>query len=197
MITAFLRHFKMTNDCVFYQVMYNFKISFDICIFFHRYLSVSQKESLLEEPIDILKGTVFKNAVAFLNNKKPSTTPTCNGLITAQKMGVNSVPGAIFLPNNTQNGLLLGRSLVEGKILKPWKGAPSSHSVCLFVCKQATDHNFWYRNLIFGLSDPCNMRKNFFFRNFHFYAFYRHFSIFSLYNTSKFLVSSFWSQFFT
>ena len=37
----------------------------------------------------------------------------------------------------------------------------------------------------------------FLFWNFHFYAFYRHFSIFFLYNTSKFLVSSYWSQFFT
>ena len=32
------------------------------------------------------------------------------------------------------------------------------------------------------------------FRNFHFYAFYGHFKIFSLYNTSKFLFSSYQSQ---
>ena len=36
----------------------------------------------------------------------------------------------------------------------------------------------------------------FVFRNFHFYAFYGHFSIYSLYNTSKFLFSSYQSQVF-
>ena len=35
------------------------------------------------------------------------------------------------------------------------------------------------------------------FQNFHFYTFHRHFKIFSLYNISKFLVSSYRSQFFT
>ena len=132
-------------------------------------------------------------------------------------------------------------------------------SVCVSVCTRATVHTFWSRNLIFGLSDPLDMRKKttfffeififtlfisifrffplyntskflpvflsagyrahlltyesnfwvewslghekkthfFGFRNFHFYAFHRHFSIFSLYNTSKFLVSSYRSQFFT
>ena len=63
------------------------------------------------------------------------------------------------------------------------------------VCGQATVHTFWPWNLIFGLSNPWDMRKKrtftYVFRNFHFYAFYWHFSIFSifsLYNTSKFLV---------
>ena len=68
----------------------------------------------------------------------------------------------------------------------------------LSVCPRATGHTFWSRNLIFGLSDPWDMRKKthfFVFPNFHFYAFYRHFSIFSLYNTSKFLVWSSRSQF--
>ena len=32
-------------------------------------------------------------------------------------------------------------------------------SVCLSVCAQATGHTFWPRNLIFGLSDPWDMRK--------------------------------------
>ena len=61
----------------------------------------------------------------------------------------------------------LGRSLMIGwrkKILKPWKGALSIHfrvclSVCLCVCGRATGHTFWPRNLIFGLSDPWDMRK--------------------------------------
>ena len=96
----------------------------------------------------------------------------------------------------------LGRSLMIGwreKILKPWKSAHSSHSVCLCVCvsvcKQDTGHTFWPRNLIFGLSDPWDMRKNrifLFFKIFIFTLF-----IFSLYNTSNFFVSSYWSQFFT
>ena len=62
------------------------------------------------------------------------------------------------------------------------------------VCVSATEHTFWHRNLIFGSSDPWDMRKKthfFVFRNFHFYAFYWHFSIFSLYNTSNFLFSSY------
>ena len=49
-------------------------------------------------------------------------------------------------------------------------------SVCPSVCARATGHSFWPRNLIFGLSDPWNMRKKlifFVFRNFYFYAFYR------------------------
>ena len=31
--------------------------------------------------------------------------------------------------------------------------------MCLCVCAQATGHTFWPRNLIFGLSDPWDMRK--------------------------------------
>ena len=61
-------------------------------------------------------------------------------------------------------------------------------SVCLCVCTRATEHTFWPRSLIFGSSDPRDMRKKIFFvvfRNFRFYAFYWHFSIFSLYNTSQ------------
>ena len=51
-------------------------------------------------------------------------------------------------------GPILDDRLKE-KILKPWKGAHSSHfRVCLSVCNQATEHIFWPRNLIFGLSDP-------------------------------------------
>ena len=48
---------------------------------------------------------------------------------------------------------------LKEKILKPWKCAQSSHSVCVCVCTRATDHSFWVRNLIFGLSDPWNIRK--------------------------------------
>ena len=65
-------------------------------------------------------------------------------------------------------GPILDDRLKE-KILKPWKGALSSHSVCLSVCvcvcvcvcvrARATGHIFWPWNLIFGLSDPWDMRK--------------------------------------
>ena len=34
---------------------------------------------------------------------------------------------------------------------------------CLSVCMLATEHTFWPRNLIFGLSDPWYMRKKHFF----------------------------------
>ena len=32
-------------------------------------------------------------------------------------------------------------------------------SVCLCVCTRATEHTFWPMNLIFGSSDPWDMRK--------------------------------------
>ena len=51
------------------------------------------------------------------------------------------------------------------------------------VCAWATEHTFWHRNIIFGISD----------RNFYFHLFYLHF--FPVYNTSKYLLSSYWSQF--
>merc|ERR1711923_179415 len=66
-------------------------------------------------------------------------------------------------------------------------------SVCLSVCAQATGHTFWPRYLIFGLSDPWDMRKKrifFVFRNLHFYAFYRHFFDFFPYIT----LVNFWFQ---
>ena len=50
---------------------------------------------------------------------------------------------------------VLGRSLMIGwrkKIMKPWNGAYSSHSVCLSVCVRATGHTFWH--LMFRLNDP-------------------------------------------
>ena len=64
-------------------------------------------------------------------------------------------------------GPILDDRLKE-KLLKPWKGALSSHfrvcpsvcpSVCLSVCKHATGHTFSTRNLFFGLNDPWDMRK--------------------------------------
>ncbi len=70
-------------------------------------------------------------------------------------------------------------------------------SVCLCVCLYAGyrahlltyEPNFWVK-----WSMGHEKKKHFFvFRNFHFYAFYWHFSIFSLYNTSIFLFSSYWS----
>ena len=59
-------------------------------------------------------------------------------------------------------GPILDDRLKE-KIPKPWKGALSSHSVCLSVCpcvrKQSAGHIFLPRKLIFVLNDPCDMRK--------------------------------------
>ena len=49
---------------------------------------------------------------------------------------------------------------LTGKFLKPWKSVLCIHFlVCLCVCPRATEHIFWPRNLIFGLSDPWDMRK--------------------------------------
>ena len=64
-------------------------------------------------------------------------------------------------------GPILDDRLKE-KLLKPWKGALSSHfhvclSVCLSVFTRATGHTFCHRNLIFGFNDPWDMRKNTFF----------------------------------
>ena len=54
-------------------------------------------------------------------------------------------------------GVIIGPILddrLKEKLLKPWKGAHSSHfRVCLSVCMRATEQIFWPRNLIFGLSD--------------------------------------------
>ena len=114
-------------------------------------------------------------------------------------------------------GPILDDRLKE-KLLKPWKGAAhSSHirvclcvcvtvclfvcvSVCVSVCNRATEHIFWPSNLIFGLSDPWDMRKKrifLFFEIFIFSLFIGIFCFFSLYNTSTFFVSSYRSQFFT
>ena len=70
-------------------------------------------------------------------------------------------------------------------------------SVCVSVRNQAIEHTFWPRNLIFGLSDPWDMRifLNFFFEILIFTLFIGIFRFFSLYNT--FLVSNYQSQFFT
>ena len=63
------------------------------------------------------------------------------------------------------------------KSWKLWKGVLSFHfRVCLSVCVQTTRHIFWSRNLIFGLSDPWDMR------NYHFYTFYWHFSLNSVFH---------------
>ena len=94
-------------------------------------------------------------------------------------------------------GPILDDRLKE-KILKPYKGAHSSHSVCVSVRGlQVTPFGLGTSFLGWVILGTWEKNAFFVFRNFHFYAFYRHFSIFSLYNTSKFLVSSFWSQFFT
>ena len=65
-------------------------------------------------------------------------------------------------------GTLLGRSLMIGWGKNSWnpERVPSvvtfvcvCLSVCLSVRTWATEHIFWPRNLIFGLSDPWDMRK--------------------------------------
>ena len=128
---------------------------------------------------------IYINTWSIVNVFKTSTTPNCSGPIPAQKSLGNSVLGVVFsytMPKIV--GPILDDRLKE-KILKPWKGALSIHfgvclsvclSVCPYLCTRATDHSFWARNLIFGLSDPWDMRKKRIFGNF--YAFYRHFSIF-------------------
>ena len=102
--------------------------------------------------------------------------------------------------------IVLGRSLMIGWRKKSWnhERVPSVVTLCVCPCVcpsvnelQVTPFDLGTQFL--GRVVLRTWEKNVFFvfRNFHFYAFYRHFSIFSLYNTSKFLVSSFWSQFFT
>ena len=67
-------------------------------------------------------------------------------------------------------GQILNDRLKE-KILKLWKESLSLLCVCVFVCVcvcvcpsvclwTGTGHIFWHRNLMFGLSDPGDMRKN-------------------------------------
>ena len=59
---------------------------------------------------------------------------------------------------------VLGRSLMIGWRKNSWnpERVPSVVtfvSVCVSVRSRATGHTFWPRNLIFGLSDPWDMRK--------------------------------------
>ena len=105
--------------------------------------------------------------------------------------------------------LILGRSLMTGWRKNSWnpERVPSvvtfvsvPLSVCISVCTRATGHSFLPRNLIFGLSDPWDTRKKrifLFFEIFIFTLFIGIFRFFSLYNTSKFLVSGYRSLFFT
>merc|ERR1711923_173543 len=73
--------------------------------------------------------------------------------------------------------------------------------VCLSVCARATGHTVWPRNLIFGLSDSWDMRKKQIFLFSKIYIFTLFIGIFRffpyIYNTSKFLLASYRSQFFT
>ena len=54
-------------------------------------------------------------------------------------------------------GPILDDRLKE-KLLKPWKGAHSSH-FRVSVYTRVTEHSFWPRNLSFGLNDPWDRRK--------------------------------------
>ena len=49
----------------------------------------------------------------------------------------------------------------------------NSHAVCLYVCSRPTVHNFWVRNLIFGMRVPWDMRKKVFFQFFEILIFSR------------------------
>ena len=51
---------------------------------------------------------------------------------------------------------------------------------CLSVCVRATGHTFWPRNLIFGLSDPWDMRKKRIFLFFEIFIFTLFIGIFRL-----------------
>ena len=93
---------------------------------------------------------------------------------------------------------LLYQSLMIGWRKNYWKpervsSVLTSVSVCLPVClsvsvsPRATEHIFWPRSLIFGLSNPWHLRK----KTPHFYACYLHISMFSLYNTIIFFVWSY------
>ena len=99
--------------------------------------------------------------------------------------------------------LLIGPILDErlkGKILKPWKGALSSQSVCpsvclsvrLSVCERATGQTFWPRNLIFGLSDPWDMRKKRIFLFFEIFIFTLFIGIFRFF--PYITIVNFWFQ---
>ena len=71
---------------------------------------------------------------------------------------------------------LLDRSLMIGWRTNSWNPERVSSvftfvSVCVSVCTRATEHTFWLRNLIFGLSDPWDMRKKYFFVFFEMFIF--------------------------
>ena len=89
---------------------------------------------------------------------------------------------------------ILGRSLMIGWRKNSWnhERVPTVVTfvcvclcVCVSVCTRATDHSFRASNLIFGLSDPWDMRMSCFFcfSKFSFLRFFRHFSFFSPYIT--------------
>ena len=102
-----------------------------------------------------------------------------------------------MLPHSLFGSILDDR--LKEKLLKPWKGAHSSHfrvCVCVCVCvsvyTRATEHSFWPRNIFFGLSDPWDMRKKL-----TYFSVFRIFRFLPLCNTSKFFVSSYRSHCFT
>jgi len=65
--------------------------------------------------------------------------------------------------------------------------------VTLSVCKHATGHTFWPRNLIFGLNDPWDMRKkNTFFLFFEMFIFMLFIGIFRFF--SYITLVNFWFQ---
>ena len=91
-------------------------------------------------------------------------------------MGTLSALRSLFI------GPILDDRLKE-KLLKPWKGAFCSHfRVCLCVCLSVRSRRtpFDLGTYFLGqvILETWEINAFFVFRKFHFYAFYRHFSIF-------------------
>ena len=118
--------------------------------------------------MNMTQGLLNKHYAAELHWIGPGGTISQTSTLPQKLTWISDVQGGRYLREDFGCGFhvefwpILDDRLKE-KILKPWKGALSSHSespsvrlfVCLCVCEQATGHNFWPRNLISGLSSPC------------------------------------------
>ena len=80
---------------------------------------------------------------------------------------------------------------VKREILKQWKYLQKNHGVYLISAQLGRSLMTGWRKKSWNPERVPTVVTHFFvLRNFHFYTFYMHFFIFSLYNTSIFLVSS-------